>query len=35
MTEVLTAFSSAADDTLEQTTLTVGRILEHCEVRSI
>ena len=35
MTEVLVTFCSEANDTLEQTTLTVGRILEHCEVRSI
>jgi predicted ATP-dependent serine protease len=35
MTEVLVIFCSEADDTLEQTTLTVGRISEHREVRSI
>ena len=35
MSEAPVIFVSAADDTLEQTTSTVGRIAEYCEVRSI
>jgi len=35
MTEVLVIFCSEANDTLEQTTLTVGRILEHCEAKVV
>jgi len=35
MTEVLGIFCCEANDTLEQTSVTVGRISEHCEVRSI
>lgn len=35
MTEVLGVFCSTADDSLEQTIVTVGRILDHCEVKVV
>ena len=33
MTEICAAFCGKLDDTLEQTTATLGYILEHVEVR--
>jgi hypothetical protein len=35
MTEVSGVFVSKPHDSLEQTTDTVGHIVEHCEVRSV